>query len=242
MTLSILGSSFISAASASNTTLMAGAAETVITPAWNRKPDWDPVIYEDLHARALVLADSSDSSAQGGRQHLAIVTLDHLGMPVEANDVLLRIINRATGIPKEKIATNYSYTHNHQSPSGDDGRWNKEEQMSTAMLDIPYDEWLAEDADGLNPFEKWRYGHIAEVVKRAADNLQPATLRVGREPVQIGYNRNKLRGDQIVMGDNPKGVVVPWVDVLGVYGEDGEQIAVLFSHAAHSVIVHFFES
>jgi hypothetical protein len=40
------------------------------------------------------------------------------------------------------------------------------------------------------------------------------------------------------MKPNPLGTVVPWVDVLRVDGADGEPVAVLFSHAAHPVIVH----
>ena len=41
------------------------------------------------------------------------------------------------------------------------------------------------------------------------------------------------------MAPNPEGSVVPWVDVLGAYDEKGQIIAVLFSHAAHPVIVHW---
>ncbi|MCE2402809.1 hypothetical protein J4G08_18230 [Candidatus Poribacteria bacterium] len=41
------------------------------------------------------------------------------------------------------------------------------------------------------------------------------------------------------MAPNPEGAVVPWVDVLGVYDVNGQIIAVLFSHAAHPVIVHW---
>jgi len=40
------------------------------------------------------------------------------------------------------------------------------------------------------------------------------------------------------MKPNLKGTVVPWVDVLRADGMDGRPIAVLFSHAAHPVIVH----
>ena len=43
----------------------------------------------------------------------------------------------------------------------------------------------------------------------------------------------------ITMAPNPEGSVVPWVDVLGAYDANGEIIAVLFSHAAHPVIVHW---
>ena len=41
------------------------------------------------------------------------------------------------------------------------------------------------------------------------------------------------------MKPNPEGAVVPWVDTLTAYDADGRRIGVLFSHAAHPVIVHW---
>jgi hypothetical protein len=74
-------------------------------------------------------------------------------------------------------------------------------------------------------------------LRRAINNLQPATLRVGRTSAQIGYNRRLMKNGKIVMAPNPKCVVVPWLDVLAAYGEDDRRIAVLFSYAVHPVIV-----
>src|SRR5947208_16655075 len=42
----------------------------------------------------------------------------------------------------------------------------------------------------------------------------------------------------IVMKPNPAGAVVPWVDVLSIDRLDGSPAAILFSHAAHPVIIH----
>ena len=67
---------------------------------------------------------------------------------------------------------------------------------------------------------------------------KPVILRAGRSPVHIGTNR-RLPSDQgIVMKPNPAGPVVPWVDVLRVDRFDGSPVAILFSHAAHPVIIH----
>ena len=44
------------------------------------------------------------------------------------------------------------------------------------------------------------------------------------------------------MAPNFSGAVAPWADVPGVYGGDGRQIAVLFLHAAHPVIIHELSS
>jgi hypothetical protein len=61
-------------------------------------------------------------------------------------------------------------------------------------------------------------------------------LDVESAPTQPAYA--SCYGARVVMGVNPQGPIVPWVDVLSALGTDGKQIGVLFSHAAHPVIVH----
>ena len=182
------------------TTLMAGAAETVITSIKDR-----PEVYAELYARVLVLAD--------GEKQLAIVTADYGQFSLQYNKVLLEAIQSATGIPPEHVVINCSHTHN---APGVDGREMSEES------------------------EAWLATCLAELVKDAVGKLEPATLRVGRAPVQVGYNRRIMNDEgYITMAPNPEGSVVPWVDVLGAYDANGDIIAVLFSHAAHPVIVHW---
>ena len=181
-------------------TLMAGAAETVITSIKDR-----PEVYAELYARVLVLAD--------GETQLAIVTADYGQFSLQYNKVLLEAIQNATGIPPEHVVINCSHTHN---APGVDGRDMSEES------------------------EAWLAACLAELVKEAAGKLEPTTLRVGRAPVQVGYNRRIMNDEgYITMAPNPEGSVIPWVDVLGAYDANGDIIAVLFSHAAHPVIVHW---
>ena len=202
--------------------LMVGAAETITTPATKGKE-----VHDDLYARALVLAEDD--------KRLVVVTYDGIGMSIDSTNYLRRAINKATGIPVENIAVNCS--HGHTAPGPSDDTWERDKQPSTVdESTILYDEWLGEDEKELT-HGRWSLGHTVEVAKRAADNLQPATLRVGRAPAQIGYNRRLMKAGKIVMAANPKGAVVPWVDVLAAYGEDGKRIGVLFSYAAHPVIV-----
>ncbi|MDE0043439.1 MAG: hypothetical protein OXT74_15475, partial [Candidatus Poribacteria bacterium] len=229
-----LGPSIVGSTEARNVTLMAGAAENLFTPAMEQTDDWQPTVYEDLYARSLVLSD--------GQEYLVIITADHFMQSFDQTEIMRRVINRATGISPNSIFINFSHTHNSMFP---DGRWKKEAQVSTAELDIPYDEWLGSEGRALDPFIQWWFGHLAEATKRAKDNLQPAELGVGRAPVQIGYNRRPIRDGVCVMAENPGGAVVPWTDVLGVYSQASgrndadNQIAVMFTHAAHPVIVHF---
>ncbi|MDE0042226.1 MAG: hypothetical protein OXT74_09335 [Candidatus Poribacteria bacterium] len=221
--------STVSTSHACTTALMAGAAENVITPTTELE------VYEDLYARALVLVDSSKVQTQENTiSYLVIVSLDQLGCAYY--EIVLKAISRATGIPTDSIFLNYSHSHNALGPVGE---WNEENQPSTAEFDIPYEEWLGDDIGRLGAWDRWLVGHIAEVVKRAFLAVRPATLHVGRAPAQIGYNRRKMQTDgRIRHSVNLDGAVVPWVDAIGVFGEDGERIATMFSHAAHPVIVH----
>ena len=202
--------------------LMAGAAETIITPATKGKE-----VHDDLYARALVLAKDD--------MRLVVVTYDGIGMSIKSNNNLRRAINKATGIPAENIVINCSHGHTAPGPSAD--TWERDKQPSTVdEATILYDEWLGKH-EGELTYGRWFLGHTVEVAKRAAEDLQPATLHVGRAPAQIGYNRRLMKDGKIVMAPNPKGAIVPWVDVLAAYGEDGTRIGVLFSYAAHPVIV-----
>ena len=142
-----------------------------------------------------------------GEKQLAIVTADYGQFSLQYNKVLLEAIQDATGIPPEYVVINCSHTHN---APGVDGR-----EMSEAS-------------------EAWLATCLAELVKNAVDALEPASLRVGRAPVQVGYNRRIMNDEgYITMAPNPEGSVVSWVDVLGAYDANGDIIAVLFSHAAH---------
>jgi hypothetical protein len=193
--------------------LLAGAAEVAVTPAAEGTFLVGPMkpstgVHDDLYARALVLAD--------GAKQAAIVTLDYLGFDFAYNHVLEAAVAEATGIPAGQILINCSHTH-------------------SAPLTAPWGPWeKAKD----KPFHKQLPRKLAEVVRRAKQDLKPARLRCRREPTQIGFNRRLLHGGRVVMAPNPGGAVLPWTDVLSVEGGDGKGIAVLFSYAAHPVIVH----
>ncbi|MCX6995670.1 MAG: hypothetical protein NTV49_00950 [Kiritimatiellaeota bacterium] len=147
----------------------------------------------------------------GAKERVAVVTLDIGTLGSDYAKVLLKGISDAAGIPADNILINPSHTHN---APGVDGR-----NMSPESR-----QWLA-DA-------------LAELVASAVGRLEPATLRYGRAPVQVGFNRRLMVDGHVTMEPNRKGAVVPWVDVLDVHGRNGQRMAVLFSHAAHPVIVH----
>lgn len=191
----------------------AGAAEGVITPPAEGTFLIGPMasstgVHDDLWARVLVLDD--------GATRVALVTMDYLGFDFAFNDVLVEAVSAASGIPSQQIMLNCSHTHN-------------------APLTIPWGPWEnAKDKE----FHKTLPATLAELTRRACENLQPATIRYLRTSAQVGFNRRLPTEDGVIMQDNRDGVTLPWVDVLQVKSDRKTPVAVLVSHAAHPVIVH----
>ena len=194
--------------------LSAGAARTTITP-----PVGTPAIgtiqrstgvHDDLFARALVLDDGRHESPSSRSTSSAWISSSPMRpAPRSAN---------GTGHHDRAVHC----THNHSSP-----------------FTIPWSVLGPRWPEG--PQRAWHAGladAVATVVAHACTRLEPATLRAGRAPVRIGSNRRLLSGGTVVMKPNPDGPVVPWVDVLAVDRPDGRPLSVVFSHAAHPVIIH----
>jgi len=194
--------------------MKAGISETVITPpvgGWLLGPLAPSTgVHDDLYARALVLDD--------GRQRVAILCLDLIGLTLTFSDELRDAIRRQTGI--ETALINCSHTH-------------------SAPFSVPWSvEGWKRHCEQEGAWREQLRTALPKLVRDAAGKLVPASLRVGRAAVQVGVNRRVLTEDGVVMLPNPDGPVVPWVDVLQVNDGDGRPLAVLFSHAAHPVIVH----
>jgi len=86
-----------------------------------------------------------------------------------------------------------------------------------------------------------------DMLAEARDTAVPVTLKAGRAPAQVGFNRRVVKDDGFVtMGPNREAPAVPWVNVLvlseaeGLVAEaqdTGRAVAILFQHTAHPVIV-----
>ena len=165
---------------------------------------------DPLYIRALVLSD--------GETKLAIVSNDMLGFDFEFNDRLVDAITEKTGIPKQQIMINCS--HNHNSP-----------------LTIPWSEQWEKAKD--KPWHQTLPGQFAEVVAEADSRLQPVTARYRREPTQISVNRRMPVAHGMTMAPNPDGDQMLWVDAIHLKTIAGDKpVGVLYSYAAHPVIVH----
>ncbi|HWR16814.1 MAG TPA: neutral/alkaline non-lysosomal ceramidase N-terminal domain-containing protein [Terriglobales bacterium] len=193
--------------------LIAGTARRNITP-----PVGAPLlgtiqrctgIHDELYARALVLGDES--------QLVAFISLDLIGMDFGLADEIREAIRKSAGISMSLVHC----THNHSAPF-------------TIPWSVLGPRWLA------GPGRKWRDSLpqiVAEAVAEAKRTAMPTKLSAGRAPVQIGSNRRLRTSEGVVMKPNPDGSVIPWVDVLRIERIDGTK-TVLFSHAAHPVIIH----
>jgi len=192
--------------------VLAGVSEMKITPPvgmWLLGPVAPSTgVHDDLYARTLVLSN--------GKHTAAIVCLDLAGTDLSFSDSLRAGVRQRTGI----ATTLLNCTHTHSAP-----------------FTIPWCEpweWFRQEG------RAWREElteKVTEAVQRASEGLRPATLRAGRAPARVGINRRLMTEEGVVMEPNRGGAIVPWVDVLRVDAE-GEPMALLFSHAAHPVIVH----
>ena len=154
----------------------AGAAASNITP-----PLDEPIvggwgsppgehIHDELYARCLVLDD--------GRTKLVFVVADSLGMTREVFDIAKRTIHEKTKIPVENMLMGTTHTHSSISARGSG---------------------YASTGENFSDYQSFVIRRIADGVRRALNNLEPARIGWGRaeEPTQV-FNRRYLRASTIV--------------------------------------------
>ena len=211
----------------------AGAAASNITPPLGAPiiGGWNSPpathIHDELYARCLVLDD--------GTTRLVFVICDNLGIGREVYDEARQIIQDKTGIPPDNVMM--AATHTHSSVS------------ARSANRLKYNEKLGD-------YQQFLVMRIADGVRRAVNNLEPARIGwgAGREPTQV-FNRryfmkpgvptpNPFGGtDKAVMNPgrgNPgiakaAGPTDPEVAFLSVRSVDGRPIALLANYSLHYV-------
>jgi hypothetical protein len=211
----------------------AGAAVSNITPPLDEPlvGGWDSPpaehIHDELHARCLVLDD--------GTTKLAMVLVDSLGVSREVCDAAGKIIEDKTAIPARNVLIAATHTHSSISARGSS---------------------RVKANDTFSDYESLMVRRIADGVRRAVNNLQPARIGWGRaqEPTQV-FNRRYLMKpgtptpnpfggtDQAVMNPgqgNPNilkaaGPTDPEICFLSVQSKDGRPIALLANYSLHYV-------
>ncbi|MBE0537308.1 MAG: neutral/alkaline non-lysosomal ceramidase N-terminal domain-containing protein [Phycisphaerae bacterium] len=228
------------AASGGTGVFKAGAAASNITPpldepvvgGWNSPPATH--IHDELYARCLVLDD--------GATRLVLVMVDSLGVSREVLDAAKRLIHDKTGIPAANVLI--AATHTHSSiPARGSG--------AAPTATVP-----GEPQPGIGNYGGFLIRRIADGVRRALNNLEPARIGWGRaeEPTQV-FNRRYLMKpgtptpnpfggvDQAVMNPgqgNPNilkaaGPIDPEIVFLSVQSRDGRPIALLANYSLHYV-------
>ena len=213
--------------------LLAGAAASNITPPLGGMiiGGWKPIpathIHDDLFAKCLVL-DNQDT-------RLVFVVCDNLGLPREVCDAAKNIIHEKTGIPVENIMISATHTHSAVSARG-----------PNRLL----------PSEPLNDYQQFIVQRIADGVRCAVNNLEPARIGWGSgdEPVSV-FNRrwymkagthlrnpfggvDKVRMNPPRAGDNllePAGPTDPEIAFLSVQSTEGRPIALLANYSLHYV-------
>lgn len=199
------------------TTMLAGAAEVVITPpvgtalAGYFTPRISEGIIWDLKAKAVIAGE--------GAQAVGIISCDLISMPQEIVTAAREEFEAATGISGSRILI--CATHTHTGP-----------ETRNARLVPTNPEYLA-DLPGL----------IAQAGIDAANNRRPCVLSVGRDHEEgLAFNRRfRLRDGSEQFGpsadpDGTAGVAGPTDPEMGVlkFAEDGrDPFALIVNYSLH---------
>jgi len=211
----------------------AGAAVSNITPPLDEPivGGWNSPpathVHDELYAKCLVLDD--------GKIRMVFVVCDSLGITREVYDAAKRVIHQKTGIPPENMMMSATHTHSSISARGANRLIRNKE---------------------LSDYQQFLVTRIADGVRRAVNNLEPARIGwgSGREPTQV-FNRryymkpgtpvpNPFGGqDKVIMNPgrgNPNilkaaGPTDPDIAFLSVQSVGGRPIALLANYSLHYV-------
>ncbi|MBI2501856.1 MAG: hypothetical protein HYW07_01320 [Candidatus Latescibacteria bacterium] len=144
-----------------------------------------------------------------GEERVALAALDLVGLEAAAVQQFRAGMEGRVGIPAAGVMVCCSHTH-------------------AGPLTLPF--------RGMGDLDSAYLARVQEAVVgaavRATDRLQPARLSYCRVPAHLGINRRQKREGRMVIGSNPEGPVADYAHVLRV-----GQVATLFSHACHPVIL-----
>ncbi|MFQ6099440.1 MAG: neutral/alkaline non-lysosomal ceramidase N-terminal domain-containing protein, partial [Armatimonadota bacterium] len=164
-------------------------------------------VHDPLFAKAVVLDD--------GQTAWAILTSDLIGVSSEIVGAVREQAQEQAGIPAAHVMVTASHTH-----SG------------------PHTSVLRGMGEADGHYVEVLTRKLAGVVQLAANARRKAAVGWRRGAVQLGVNRRERTAEGAVrLGSNPVGPVAAYVDVLSAFDDDGRPRAVLFSHAAHPVVL-----
>jgi hypothetical protein len=172
-------------------------------------------VHDPLQATVLMLE-------QSGARH-ALISLDLCGLAEEECRAVRATVAQICSMEPQEVTLMCSHTH-------------------SAPISIPWSitGWqhhLTYDQDWIVALPR----RVAQAAQEAGSHMSAALLSYARAQVQIGQNRRHggyAPGTQAEMLPDPAGSLVPWSDVLALSQPEGRLRAVLYSQAAHPVMVH----
>jgi len=216
-------------------TFQAGASLSNITPplgkqivgGWSSPPA--TYIHDQLYAKTLILDD--------GETRLALVLADNVSIKREVFDAAKSIIQHETGLAKENILMAATHTHSSVSAGGEGQKrrgWHYGE---------PLDE-----------YQRFLVRRIADGVRIAMENLQPAEIAWGSvDAPEHVFNRRWIMEEPVSnpLGTEdkaqmnpghenpalvePAGPIDPEVSFIAVRSKDGAPISVLANYSLHYI-------
>jgi neutral ceramidase len=148
-----------------------------------------------------------------GKTELVLLGIETVGLARAVIDRVRQRITDKTRIPASHVFIAATHTH-----SGPDVR-------SSDLSDIAAHN-LATTEDKLVGVVTW-----------AKSEARPARIFYHREHAQCGINRREWRDGRVVLGQDPKKPVYPWVDILTITDAQGKTLAVWFCHPCHAVVM-----
>jgi neutral ceramidase len=191
----------------------AGAAAVSITP---RESIWlagygartkpSEGVLQDIHAKALALADSSGAVT-------VLVTTDLLGFSRAMADPVAQRVAQRYGVPRERLALSASHTHS-----------------APVTGEVLRPAYVLDDVQKKNieRYTSWLLDRVVEVVGSAIANMSEAELRFGQGLAGFAVNRRRAGNRSL------PGPVDHDVPVLSVHGRDGRLRAIAFGYACHN--------
>jgi neutral ceramidase len=186
-------------------------------------------VHDDLTATALVLGD--------GQARAVIIALDILGLNWEVVQRVKAGIEKAAGIPGDRVLVCCAHTH-----TGPVGYAFPDRKIGHTLREVRNRLLLP---TGKKP-RGWRFNKryidglvdkLVAITAQAAGDLAPAEISWGRGEASIGKNRRERMPDgTIEIGYNPDGPVDRSVTVLRIAREEGT-IATLVNFACHAVVI-----
>ena len=164
-------------------------------------------VHDPLKAKAIAVSD--------GASPLLFITCDLLSLPYDVVDEIHAAIGKACGLVPEQILLNTSHTHSGPLIRGMKGMGQPDAVYASNLVAL--------------------LGGLAQM---ALADLRPVTISLHQGPLQVGLNRRQRTADGgTVLGRNPDLPADPAVRVLRFSRDDGSLAALLFSHAAHGVVL-----